>query len=149
MHTKNRSESPKLIKDMKPIINVLPPTLNSPFNTCSMIIDEFFKYLSFKVVGTMLYFLSRRHWRDIERGSVSPVISGSQECGYEDILTALLQAWAKNNCLHQMCNPNVAWWSAFCGLLHRYILWSKPAAHWFPLLSLSCLTPSPLTTTLL
>lgn len=76
---------------MKPIINVLPPTLNSPFNTCSMIIDEFFKYLSFKVVGTMLYFL-RRHWRDIERGSVSPVISGSQECGYEDILTALLQA---------------------------------------------------------
>ena len=39
MQGNNRRDPPKLIKDMKPVVNVLP-VLNSPFNIFSLIMDE-------------------------------------------------------------------------------------------------------------
>lgn len=135
MHTKNRSESPKLIKDMKPVVSVLSPTLNSPFNTCSMIIDTFSSISSSK--WAQCYTFSVEDIGGTLKEEVSPLWFLVLKSVDMEI-PALLQAWAKNKCLHEMCNANVAWWSAFWAF---FIGISCDPNHW-PTDSLCFLSPA-------
>lgn len=141
MQTKNRRDSPELVKDMKLIINVLP--VHSKFTLQYMLSDN--RWISLST--------SPLKWAQCDTFSIEGTGGTLKEkvalLGFLafrgmgvriSILHALPQAWAQNNCSHQTCNPGVVLWScgsAFCVPLHRGHPVVQATAHWFPLLTFS------------